>query len=152
MYSMGKKKTEENWKETEIIEEIEEIEVKTPKKKRSGSYSKNKGSAYERKLVNELKEITGDTELCTSRSESRKLDNDKVDIADPNNVLDFYVQAKSTQSIPSIKKLNSEVGRKDKPLVIFWNAQEKREVNIVSVGEYVIFPKEYFYELLKLKF
>ena len=43
-----------------------------------------------------------------------------------------------------LKKLNSEVGRKDKPLVIFWNAQEKREVNIVSVGEYVIFPKEYF--------
>lgn len=141
---MGKKKKE-------IWEDTEEDKV-TPKKKRRGSYSKNKGSAYERKLVNELKEITGDTELCTARSESKNLDNAKVDIADPNNVLDFYVQAKATQSLPSVKKLNSEVGRKDKPLVIFWNAQEKREVNIVSVGEYVIFPKEYFYELLKLKF
>lgn len=141
---MGKKKKE-------IWENAEEDKV-TPKKKRRGSYSKNKGSAYERKLVNELKEITGDTELCTARSESKNLDNAKVDIADPNNVLDFYVQAKATQSLPAVKKLNSEVGRKDKPLVIFWNAQEKREVNIVSVGEYVIFPKEYFYELLKLKF
>ena len=142
---MGKKVKNLDWEESEE-------KVKKPKKKRSGSYSKSKGNAYERKLVNELKKITGDTELCTARSESKNLDNAKVDIADPNNVLDFYVQAKSTQNLPSVKKINSEVGRKDKPLVIFWNAQEKREVNIVSVGEYVIFPKEYFYELLKLKF
>lgn len=51
--------------------------------------------------------------------------------------------------MPSVKKLNEEVGRKDKPLAIFWNAQEKRDVNIVSVGEYVVIPKEYFYELLR---
>lgn len=126
-------------------------EEKPKKKKRSGAYSKNKGSTYERKIVNELKEITGDSDICTARSESRKLDNDKIDIADPNNTMDFYVQCKSTQNTPSIKKLNEEVGRKDKPLAIFWNAQEKREVNIVSVGEYVIIPKEYFYELIKNK-
>ena len=69
-----------------------------------------------------------------------------------NNTLDFYVQAKSTQNTPQVKKLNAEVGKKDKPLVIFWNAQEKREVNIISVGEYVILQKEHFYDLLKLKF
>lgn len=98
----------------------EEIEVKEkPKKKRSGAYSKNKGSAYERKIVNELKEITGDTEICTARSESKRLDDAKIDVADPNNVLDFYVQCKSTQTNPSVKKLNAEVGRKDKPLAIF---------------------------------
>ena len=63
--------------------------------------------------------------------------------------MNFYTQTKSTQNTPSIKKINEEVGRKDKPLAIFWNAQEKREVNIISVGEYVIIPKEYFYELIK---
>lgn len=131
--------------------EPSEITEEKPKKKRTGSYSKNKGSNYERKIVNELKELTGDTELCTSRSESKRLDDAKIDIADPNNILDFYVQCKSTQSNPSVKKLNSEVGRKDKPLAIFWNAQEKREVNCVSVGEYVIIPKELFYEYLKIK-
>lgn len=130
----------------------ESEETQKPKKKRTGAYSKNKGSAYERKIVNELKEITGDAELCTSRSESKKLDDAKIDIADPNKVLDFYVQCKSTQTNPSVKKLNDEVGKKDKPLAIFWNAQEKREVNCVSAGEYVIIPKQLFYDFLKLKY
>ena len=101
--------------------------------------------------MNELKELFGDEDICTARSESRKLDNDKIDIADPNNTMDFYTQCKITQNTPSIKKLNEEVGRKDKPLAIFWNAQEKKNVNIVSAGEYVIIPKEYFYDLLKEK-
>lgn len=131
--------------------ENNELEEK-PKKKVNGSKNKRKGSSYERKIVNELKEITRDSELCTSRSESKRLDDAKIDIADPNNVLDFYVQCKNTQSNPSVKKLNAEVGKKDKPLAIFWNAQEKREVNSVSVGEYVIIPKELFYKLLKLKY
>lgn len=99
-----------------------------------------------------MREITGDNDLCTARSESKKLDDAKVDIADPNNILDFYVQAKATQNLPQVKKINSEVGKKDKPLVIFWNAQEKREVNIISVGEYAIVPKEIFYSLLKLRY
>lgn len=119
------------------------------KRKRSGAYSKQKGSAYERTIVNELKELTGDQDLCTARSESKKLDDMKIDIADPNNVLDFYVQCKKTQNTPSVKKINDEVGKKDKPLAIFWNIQEKREVNCVSVGEYVIIPKEFFYTLIK---
>ena len=74
----------------------------------------------------------------------------KIDISDPNDTLPFYVQAKATQTTPSIKKLNEDVGKKDKPLAIFWNAQEKREVNIISVGEYVIIPKDLLYKFLKL--
>lgn len=94
-------------------------ETEKPKRKRSGSYSKKKGNAYELKIVKELKEITGDDDLCTARSESKKLDDAKIDIADPNNSLDFYVQCKKTQTTPSVKKINAEVGKKDKPLVIF---------------------------------
>lgn len=151
---MAKKKKEETAWEAEEIEQIEQTETEAvkPKKKRSGAYSKNKGSSYERKIVNELKEITGDEDLCTSRSESKKLDDQKIDVADPNSILDFYVQCKSTQTNPSVKKLNAEVGRKDRPLAIFWNAQEKREVNCVSAGEYVIIPKSFFYDLLKIRY
>lgn len=94
-------------------------ETKKKKKTRSPSYSRTKGNAYERKIVNELKEIIGDEDICTSRSESKKLDNAKIDIADPNDSMNFYVQCKSTQNTPSIKKINEEVGLKDKPLVIF---------------------------------
>ena len=117
-------------------------------KKIIGKRSRNRGHAYERKIVNGLKNITGDEDLCTSRSESKKLDDMKIDIADPNNTLSFYCQIKSTQQTPQIKKINLEVGKKDKPLVIFWNAQESRDAKQISVGEYCILPKEFFYKLI----
>lgn len=121
------------------------------KKKRSGSYSKTKGSAYERQIVNELKEISGNENLCTARSESKKLDDMKIDIADPDGVLPCYFQTKKTQTTPSVKKINAEVGKVDKPLCIIWNIQEKKEgnVNITSNGEYAIIPKRFFYQLLE---
>jgi hypothetical protein len=40
----------------------------------------------------------------------------KIDISDPNNVFPCYFQLKATQNTPSIKQLNDEVGKKDKPL------------------------------------
>lgn len=119
------------------------------KRRSIGTLNRTRGQNYERKLVNELKEITRNENLCTSRSESKKLDNAKIDIADPDNILCFYVQAKATQATPPIKKINDEVGLKDKPLVIFWNAQEARETKQISKGEYCILPKSFFYELIK---
>lgn len=125
--------------------------MEKPKKKRSGSYSKTKGSAYERQIVNELKELTESENISTSRSSSKKLDNMKIDIHDEDNVLPCYFQLKKTQTTPSVKKINAEVGKLDKPLCILWNIQEKKEgnVNITSQGEYAIIPKQFFYELLK---
>lgn len=75
----------------------------------------------------------------------------KIDINDEDGVLPCYIQTKKTQTTPSVKKINAEVGKIDKPLAIFWNIQEKKEgnVNITSVGEYVIIPKDFFYTLLK---
>jgi 5,10-methenyltetrahydromethanopterin hydrogenase len=130
---------------------INQDEFEKPKKKRSGSYSKNKGSAYERQIVNELKELTGSDTIATSRSSSKKLDNMKIDIFDEDGVLPCHFQLKKTQTTPSVKKINAEVGKIDKPLCILWNVQEKKEgnVNITSLGEYAIIPKEFFYTLLK---
>ena len=125
-------------------------EVNNDKKTSSsiGKRNRRRGHNYECKIVKELKEITGDDALCTSRSESKRLDDMKIDIADPNGILPFYCQMKSTQATPQIKKLNAEVGKKDKPLVIFWNAQEARDKKQISKGEYCILPKELFYKLL----
>ena len=132
-------------------ESSEQWTEEKPKKKRSGSYSKNKGSAYERQIVNELKELTGTESIATSRSSSKKLDNMKIDIFDESNVLPCYFQLKKTQTTPSVKKINSEVGKLDKPLCILWNIQEKKEgnTNITSQGEYAIIPKQFFYKLLE---
>lgn len=132
-----------------IVEQVLPLD----KKKRSSSYSKTKGHQYERQIVNELKELTGNENLSTTRSSSKKWDNMKIDIFDEDNVLPCYFQLKKTQNIPSIKKINAEVGRTDKPLCILWNIQEKKEgnVNITSQGEYAIIPKSFFYELIKPK-
>ena len=115
-----------------------------------GKKNRVRGHNFERLIVKELREITKDQDICTSRSESKRLDDAKIDIADPNNVLPFYCQMKATQATPQIKKLNSEVGKKDKPLVIFWNAQEARDKKQISVGEYCIMPKKLFYNFLKV--
>lgn len=147
---MARKKKENS---TEWVEgnEVEKVPVEKPKKKKAAAYSKTKGSAYERQIVNELKELTGTENIFTSRATSKKLDDMKIDINDEDGVLPCYIQTKKTQTTPSVKKINDEVGKVDKPLCILWNVQEKKEgnVNITSCGEYAIIPKEFFYTLMK---
>lgn len=121
-------------------------------KNKIGKRNRQRGHSYELKIIKELKEITKNENLCSSRSESKKLDDYKIDICDRDKVLPFYCQIKATQSIPQVKKINEEVGLKDLPLVIFWNAQEARDKKQISVGEYCILPKKLFYELLELKY
>lgn len=145
---MRKKKEEP----TLWVEEKEEVVVQEkPKKKRSTSYSKTKGSAYECQIVKELKTLTGSENISTSRSSSKKLDNQKIDINDEDGILPCYFQLKKTKVTPSVKKINQDVGKIDKPLCILWNIQETKEgnVNITSGGEYAIIPKNFFFDLLK---
>ena len=108
-------------------------------------------NAYERQIVKELKDLTGGENITTSRASSKQLDDMKIDINDEDGVLPCYIQTKKTQTTPSVKKINEEVGKIDKPLAIIWNIQEKKDgnVNITSCGEYAIIPKEFFYNLLK---
>ena len=141
---MAKKKETTLWEEGEV-------EAK-PKRQRSGAYSKRKGNTYELKIIKELIALGYDG-LKSSRSESRSLDNDKIDIAqDPNatNELPFYVQCKCTKNTPQISELINNCPRKDKPLIIFWNKQINKEVNMASAGEYVIIDKKSFYELIDI--
>lgn len=121
---------------------------KKPEKALMGIRNRRRGHSYETKIAKELRELTGDEEIKTSRSESKSLDDKKIDIFDGNDTLPFYCQLKATQQMPQVKKLMEEVGKKDKPLVIFWNAQEAKEKKQVSVGEYCILPKDFFYSLL----
>lgn len=133
----------------EIISE-QELPL-NPKKKRSGAYSKQKGNRYELKIIKELSELGYDG-LKSSRSESRSLDNDKIDIAqdrDAENELPFYVQCKCTKVTPNVQGILEACPRKDKPLVIIWNKQINKEVNMASAGEFVMLEKSFFYELIK---
>ena len=138
------KKTEE----TIELPSIEEIESPKKKRTRSKSYSRTKGHNYEQKIVKELKEL-GFKNVVTSRSESKAMDDNKVDIIDKDDLLPCKLQLKSTQSIPSYFKIRSESTVNPEEFVIIWSKQEKREVNIVSVGEAVIMDKNLFYKLIK---
>lgn len=106
--------------------------------------SKRKGNSYELKIIHELTDLGYDG-LKSSRSESKNLDNAKIDIADTLNVLDFYGQCKRTKNTPNIESISEACPYKDKPLIVFWSKESDRQQN----NEYVMMPKEYFYKLIK---
>lgn len=115
------------------------------------NYARQKGHSYERQIIKELSEL-GYEGLKSSRSESKNLDDDKIDIAETKDKLPCYIQTKKTTNIPSYFKIEKECSRKDRPFVILWNAQELKQgnKNMTSKGEVAIIPKDFFYELIKL--
>lgn len=115
-------------------------------KGRNTKNSKARGNSYERKIVNELKELGFD--VCTSRAESKNMDDNKIDILDRNNQLP-YIQLKLTQATPNYFKIESECPLKDKPFVIIWSKTIPTEKTFRSVGEIAMMPKSFFYELIK---
>ena len=135
-------------KQKETIQLPTEEELFPKKRVRSKAYSRNKGHSYETKIAKELREL-GFTGVVTSRSESKSMDDNKVDLIDTDNKLPCAIQLKCTQSIPSYFKIRSESTVNPDDFVIIWSKQEKREVNIVSVGEAVIMDKSLFYKLIK---
>lgn len=113
------------------------------KRSMKASQSKRKGNGYELKIIHELTDL-GFEGLKSSRSESKNLDNAKIDIADTLGVLDCYIQCKRTKNSPNIEAISEACPLKDKPLIIFWNKENDRQQN----NEYVYMPKEYFYKLI----
>lgn len=122
--------------------------TESPKKKRNGAYNKRRGNSYETKIAKELRDL-GFKDVVTSRSESKKMDNNKVDLVDPSGKLPFYPQLKRTINTPQYFKIREESTVDPKKFVLFWNKQEAKEKNICSIGECVILDKVFFYELIK---
>ena len=120
----------------------------TSKKKRNGAYNKRRGNSYETKIAKELREL-GFTGVVTSRSESKRADDNKIDLIDTENKLPFYPQLKRTINTPQYFKIREESTVDPEKFVLFWNKQEAKETNICSVGECVILDKKFIYELIK---
>lgn len=129
------------------IELPTEGEIEKPKKKQ-GARNKAKGSEYERKIAKELRDL-GFTGVVTSRSESKAMDNNKIDLIDKDNKLPCFIQLKRTQTTPQYFKIREESTVDPEKFVLIWNRQEKANVNFVSVGEVCMIPKSLFYELIK---
>lgn len=116
-------------------------------KKRSKSYSRTKGHKFEQKIAKELQELGFN--VVTSRSESKSMDDNKVDLIDKDNKLPCAIQLKATQAIPSYFAIRNQSTVLNEDFVILWAKQEKKEVNICTVGEAVIMDKQLFYKLIK---
>ena len=109
--------------------------------------NKRKGSGLELEIVHKLNDIGYNT--CSSRSNSKVLDNAKVDICDLDGTLDCYIQSKATQSFPSYFKIREECPLKDKSFHLIWKRQEKDGGN--SKGTVAVIPIEDYWEYLSLK-
>ena len=114
------------------------------RKAKQAKRSKAKGNKYELDVIKELT-LLGFKGLKSSRSESRNLDNAKIDIAETEDHLSCYIQCKATANTPNIEAITEECPLKDRPLVIMWKKQKINE----KQPEYVLLPKEYFYKLLE---
>ena len=128
--------------------------IKTPKtetkekKQRNLKRNRARGNSYECKIAKELREL-GYTGVVTSRSESKAMDNMKVDLVDMENKLPIHSQIKAVIKYPNYLEIKKACPLKDKPFVLFWSIIKPTESTFRSAGEVVILEKSFFYELLK---
>ena len=73
--------------------------LKKVKRRSLGARNRARGNAYECKIAKELNELGFN--VVTSRSESKRMDDAKVDLIDLDNKLPCYLQLKKTTSTPS---------------------------------------------------
>ena len=117
------------------------------KKHYTAKRSKQKGSQLELDVIHKLNELGYNT--VSSRSNSKRLDDSKVDIDDLDGNLPIYVQCKATQATPSYFKISEECPLKDKDFVIVWKKQDKEGGQ--SPGTVFIAPISILYDYLSLK-
>ena len=104
--------------------------------------SKNKGANFETEIVEKLKSI-GYEDVCRAAGESKKLDNNKVDISGST---ECAIQAKHTQTLPNYYKIR-EACTDPRPLVLLW--KKSAEENSISKGKLAIVDWDFFFTLLE---
>lgn len=108
--------------------------------------SRSKGSALETEVVNRLKNI-GFTEACRSAGESKRLDDSKVDIADPSGKLPIAIQCKNYANTPNYFKIKNECPD-PRDFVLIWKKAAEAGTN--SPGTVVMIDIDYFFKLFEV--
>lgn len=108
--------------------------------------SKNKGANFESEIVNSLREI-GFEGCVRAAGESKKVDNNKIDIIDTKGELPVNIQAKYTQNLPNYFTIRDACTDKTKPFCLLW--KKVAEEGSISKGSVAVIPLDFFYELLK---
>ena len=115
------------------------------KKHYQAKTSKNKGSAFETEVINHLKAI-GYTGCVRAAGESKKADNNKIDIVDTERKLPVNIQCKNTQNLPNYFTIRDACTDKSKPFCLAWKKAAEGGSN--SPGTVMIIPIDLFYEFL----
>ncbi len=118
------------------------------KKKRNLKRNRARGVEYERAIAKELRSL-GYESVVTSRSESKSMDDKKIDLIDSEGKLPFLPQLKATINTPDYFGIEKECPIKDKPFVIFWKKIQPTDSTFRAIGEIVMLPKKFFYDLIK---
>ena len=115
------------------------------KKHYQAKKSNNKGSAFETEVINHLKAI-GYTGCVRAAGESKKADNNKIDIVDTERKLPVNIQCKNTQNLPNYFTIRDACTDKSKPFCLAWKKAAEGGSN--SPGTVMIIPIDLFYEFL----
>ena len=118
--------------------------------------NRTRGHNYERQTVRFYKDL-GFEDVVTTRSESRRMDDRKVDIFTPHhssvsNPLPFYVQCKlSTEKrmINYHELFKYEELPRDKPYIIHHKVSERKNTKFIAAGEYVVMSLNFYEDLIK---
>lgn len=107
--------------------------------------SKSKGRDLEYEIVEKLKEI-GYANVCRSAGESKTLDNNKVDIADPSGELEVAIQAKHYSNFPNYFTIKEECPD-PREFVLIW--KKSAQAGESSKGTVAVMDVNFFYKLLE---
>ena len=100
--------------------------------------ARNKGLNYERRIVQELKELLSLENIGTTRNLNRYKDSLKIDI----ELSPFSIQCKALETTPSYHKILSEMPQDNNYNVIFHKKNR--------LGEVVVMDKKSFYDILAM--
>lgn len=99
-----KKSEEKKTKKEKPKNSMNSLGVK--KKASLGKRNRQRGNEYERRIAKELNEIG--FQVVTSRSESKRADDNKIDLIDLSNKLPVQLQLKRVTSTPQYFKIREE--------------------------------------------
>lgn len=91
--------------------------------------SKKKGNAFELYVVQKMKEL-GFEDACSSRSESKKRDDEKVDVCFTGN---WNIQCKATEKAPNYHKVLKSMPE-DGNINVIWH-KRNRQGTVVTMSE-----------------
>lgn len=109
-----------------------------------GKQNKRKGNSFELKVANDFKSLGFNT--VTARSESKRTDDNKIDIIDLDNKLPCNIQTKYTTNFPNYFTISDQCSDKTLPFCIIWKKAIKGKN---SPGTLACIPYEFFLDLIK---